>query len=298
MKVGTDHRARPRLATAGLIALAVLGLLAVVAIGARGTHPLGNGRLSQRQVPDTVSNDLLTTIIVVYVAAVLATAVILWRGRGAWRPVRSTWLRRFFVTMVFFVALGFFLAQFEAIRHAHGHTHATAATSQKAAAQAQHAHPSLPTNDNAHFDWAFAVGLLSLLAVGGVFYVVRQRRAEQPTDRTEAAVAEELSAAVSESIDDLVREPDPRRAVIAAYARMEGVLARSGYSRHPAETPLEYLARVLRALDVGGGSIRELTELFEQAKFSAHTIDQSMKGRAIACFTRVRDDLRREALAA
>ena len=58
------------------------------------------------------------------------------------------------------------------------------------------------------------------------------------------------AAAVDESLDDLRAEPDPRRAVIAAYARLERVLAAHGLPRKPAEAPLEYLGRMLAELSV------------------------------------------------
>ena len=80
--------------------------------------------------------------------------------------------------------------------------------------------------------------------------------------------------------------------MIAAYARMEGVLARHGHARDPAETPFEYLSRILLSLQVGGSAVRELTELFERAKFSAHDIDDTMKERAISSLLSVRDALR------
>ena len=52
------------------------------------------------------------------------------------------------------------------------------------------------------------------------------------------AFSEAVSAAVDESLDDLRAEPDPRRAVIAAYARLERVLAAHGLPRFAAEAPL------------------------------------------------------------
>ena len=64
------------------------------------------------------------------------------------------------------------------------------------------------------------------------------------TDRRVARVAEDLAASISVAIDDLEAEPDARRAVIAAYARMEGALARHGLQRRPSQTPLEYLRQV------------------------------------------------------
>jgi Domain of unknown function (DUF4129) len=96
---------------------------------------------------------------------------------------------------------------------------------------------------------------------------------------------------VSDAIDDLRGEADPRRAVIAAYARMERVLGQHGQPRRPSEAPFEYLARVLLRLRVRQAAVRDLTELFERAKFSTHEIDQRMKERAIAALISVRDDL-------
>jgi hypothetical protein len=97
---------------------------------------------------------------------------------------------------------------------------------------------------------------------------------------------------MSDAIDDLEAEPDARRAVIAAYARMEGVLARHGLRRMPSETPLEYMRRVLLGLTGRADAVKRLTSLFEQAKFSRHEIDSPMKLAAIGALREIRDDLR------
>ena len=90
---------------------------------------------------------------------------------------------------------------------------------------------------------------------------------------------------MSDAIDDLEAEPDARRAVIAAYARMEGVLARHGLRRKPSETPLEYLRRILLGLTARADAVRRLTSLFEQAKFSRHDdrrVDEAGRDRRAA----------------
>ena len=80
--------------------------------------------------------------------------------------------------------------------------------------------------------------------------------------------------------------------MIAAYARMEGVLGRHGLRRRPSETPLEYLRRILLGLTARADAVSRLTALFEQAKFSRHEIDASMKQDAIGALREIRDDLR------
>jgi hypothetical protein len=127
---------------------------------------------------------------------------------------------------------------------------------------------------------------LVLLAV-----VLLRRRREEPEEEMPETVEQELTTVVSDAIDDLRREADSRKAVIAAYARMERVLGQHGQPRQPSEAPFEYLARILLRLRVRPGAVRDLTELFERAKFSTHDIDQPMKERAIAALISVRDDL-------
>ena len=87
---------------------------------------------------------------------------------------------------------------------------------------------------------------------------------------------------LNETLDELELDPDPRRAVIQAYVRMEAVLGAHGHARLPHEAPLEYLARVLRELDVRAEAAHALTELFERARFSHHEIDAAMRAEAIA----------------
>jgi hypothetical protein len=68
-----------------------------------------------------------------------------------------------------------------------------------------------------------------------------------------------------ETLDDLRSEPDPRKAVIGAYAKMERTLAARGFPRDESEAPLEYLGRILGIVEGSGHSARRLTRLFERA---------------------------------
>jgi hypothetical protein len=79
-----------------------------------------------------------------------------------------------------------------------------------------------------------------------------------------------------------LRDPtDPRVAVIAAYARLEQVLAERQLGRRTPEAPREYLARVLRARGMPERSLTTLTALFEEARFSQHVIPRSAPRRAL-----------------
>lgn len=144
---------------------------------------------------------------------------------------------------------------------------------------------------NARVRWDEVAVVLALVGGGAVWLYLRreQRKPLRPLAlRRRAAVAR----ALDDSLDDLRSDPDVRRAIIAAYARMERALAGAGIARRPAEAPYEYLERSLTELDAGAGAAHRLTDLFERAKFSHHEPGEPMRTEAIASLERVRDDLR------
>jgi hypothetical protein len=135
------------------------------------------------------------------------------------------------------------------------------------------------------------VAVLTLLvaAVLAMWLSARRRRAALgPEDVTPA---EALADVLAETLDDLRAESDPRRAVIAAYARMERALAAAGLPRHEAEAPEEYLDRVLDEVDVSPRAAGRLTSLFAWARFSVHDVRPEMKDEAIETLEQVQDEL-------
>jgi hypothetical protein len=282
-----------RPARAVLVACAVAGLLAVVALAARSRHPGGGSvHVHQRGVPAWVANDLLTIVVIGYALAVLVMIVVFFMLRDEWRkPKGRPWLRQLLVFAAIMVGVSFLGYRLEYLRHRNGVQAGHGVATTGAVTQRTPTLPNLPAARRpAHFDWVFAAvvgGGLVLLAV----VLLRRRREDELEDEEPETVEEELTMVVSDAIDDLRGETDPRRAVIAAYARMERVLGQHGQPRDPSEAPFEYLARVLLRLRVRPAAVRDLTELFERAKFSTHDIDQPMKERAITALITVRDDL-------
>ena len=149
---------------------------------------------------------------------------------------------------------------------------------------------SQPESYEPQFRWVpvIVVGLL-ILGIGGAMAVLAVRRKREELENAPVALA--LSEVLAETLDDLRREVDPRRAVIRAYARMEQTLAAKGLPRREAEAPLEYLVRALDAVQASGHSVRRLTQLFQRARFSTHEIDVGMKDDAIDALSGLRAEL-------
>ena len=140
------------------------------------------------------------------------------------------------------------------------------------------------------FRWApIVTGVVALLLLVVFAAIVMRRRALSLEART---IEEALAEVMDDALDDLRAENDPRTAIIAAYARMEKLLAGFGRPRAPSEAPFEYLARVLLELRVSRHPVEALTELFERAKFSTHALGAEEKSRAIEALESVRDELR------
>jgi Domain of unknown function (DUF4129) len=131
--------------------------------------------------------------------------------------------------------------------------------------------------------------LLGLALAAG--FAARYRRLHGDEQDAEAALALALAEVLADTLQDLREEGDPRKAVIGAYGRMERTFAAYRVPRDPAETPLEYVARVLGTLNVSAHAVRRLTLLFERAKFSTHAVGSDMKEEAIATLVGLRAEL-------
>ncbi|MEO6713053.1 MAG: DUF4129 domain-containing protein [Mycobacteriales bacterium] len=135
----------------------------------------------------------------------------------------------------------------------------------------------------------FALTVLVLAAVRAYIWWADSRDQEPPDAPAMSESA--LDDAIDAALLDLRGGGDHRRAVIAAYAAAETSLASHGARRLRSESPLEYLDRVVRLLGAKGESVDRLTALYEQARFSDHTIDEAMRDEAIAAFEGLRTRL-------
>ena len=126
-----------------------------------------------------------------------------------------------------------------------------------------------------------ATVLLVAIALLAVAVAVRWRTLDRATGLADVERRQATQEALEISLDALRSEPDPRRAVIAAYAGMERSLAKAGFGRVHSEAPLEYLRRVLDVSGLADDHLRTITLLFQHARFSEHPVQESMRARAI-----------------
>ena len=137
--------------------------------------------------------------------------------------------------------------------------------------------------------------VLAVVGFVAILRAFRAYRASVSTPDEEPEVLRQTSAlasAVGAGLRDARLEPDPRRAVITAYATMERMLAAQGWPRREVEAPLEYMTRLFAERNVRADALATLTELFELARFSHHVISPATKERAIGALTVIDQELR------
>jgi hypothetical protein len=272
------------------VAVAITALLAVVAVVARG-RPLGSGSGTNSGLPLTFWDYVFTTFLIfVILLMILGLVAFVYLRRE--RMVTATQNRSTVRSLAFLLGIAALIAfvghniDLQHLLHPNGSA-TTTLTDPTAGGKTGH-HRSAPAR-HVQFRWdELAIILGVLIALGAAAYMTRSRLL--PPSRRGAP--EELAAALDESIDDLRTEPDLRRAIVAAYARMERALAAAGIPRHRAEAPLEYMERALLTLDTSAAAVRTLTDLFALARFSQHEPDPSMRDEAIDALVAVRDELR------
>jgi Domain of unknown function (DUF4129) len=273
------------------IAALVVPALVVVAFAARSYQPFG-GEPGDERAASTIFVDSLFTIVLA-LAVLLALILIYVRlrlipqlGRRDSSVYSSLLVFLLFMGLVVFVGYRGLLK----LDRPRGNTPA----GEVPFAGGQPVQPGQPVSEGElarpHVVWPLAIGIGGIIVAAIVIAVLAERRRDRRDARTPEELRE-LWAALDDAIEDLRRDPDPRRAVVAAYARMEQALTVYGLPRRPAEAPYEYLRRIGRELEAEE-PVAALTELFEVAKFSEHSVDETMRGRAIDALTDVRREVR------
>jgi hypothetical protein len=120
----------------------------------------------------------------------------------------------------------------------------------------------------------------------------RARRGKRTPEQAAPRTAEELVAALDAGLEELSdADRDPRRAVIACWVRLEQAAAAAGTPRHPGDSPTDLVGRLLAEQRVDARVLAALLEVYRQARYATHTVDDQMRGRARSALERLRADL-------
>jgi hypothetical protein len=156
-------------------------------------------------------------------------------------------------------------------------------------------HAGRPLRSDTSSGWALFAGMAFAAAalIIAALWVRRQRRARDwPDDsRAEPDSEHSLQDALSAGTAALQDQADPRAAIIACYAAMEGSLAGAGAAPAASDTPDEVLARAASGGLIRSAAAGELTGLFRQARYGHRDMAEGERAAAQGALTRLRADL-------
>ena len=272
----------PKWAAAVLVS-AVLILVALVALGARGI-PGGE----TRPPPFVIDIDLLAVgqwaaIISTVIVVLLLVFLVLPGGPRVLLPLRkrSSILKMLLAVALFLALVSYFQPAAERLSELGVETGEGTSVGQV----------DTRPDQRPGSRWGLIVlGGAVLLVIWGVARATRippETRVE-PVAENGPAVAKVIDAVLAE----LGSSTDPWAVVITAYARMEEALDADGLPRRLSEAPLEYLERALGRLHVSRSAVHRLTRLFEFARFSDHDIGQDMADEAKLALDAIRFELK------
>jgi hypothetical protein len=103
-------------------------------------------------------------------------------------------------------------------------------------------------------------------------------------------LADSLAQSAERGLAQLI-EGEPRDAIVRCWVILEATVESAGLARDPSLTSEEFTRRVLGRFDVDMLGIRDLGELYREARFSRHTMGESHRERALVALSALRTDL-------
>ncbi|PUA82009.1 DUF4129 domain-containing protein [Nocardioides currus] len=114
-----------------------------------------------------------------------------------------------------------------------------------------------------------------------------RRRYDAPVDADfetlEGGAPERVRQAIADDTDEQLRlllDGEPRNAIVACWHRFELQAVDAGLPRHPWETSSEFALRMLERAEVDSTAVASLLELYREARFSEHALDEAHRERA------------------
>jgi hypothetical protein len=276
-----------------LVAVAILVVLAGVGASAH----IGGSRSVSRVATLSAIGDAGVSLVVV--AAVLVLGLLAWALRPRWRrkrgdeppplvpePLKIYWWEKVVVLVVVLGALAAMVTGLVVlIRHSDAVTSSVIRLPSRISPSAPLSAGSRLTSGASSLlhPWPAAVIVAGAIVGASLILLLLRVRNHPDGDSVDAGgrATRTVALAALAALDELRAERDPRLAVVHAYAAMERVLSQRGLGRNPHEAPFEYLERALTAGGAPAQAALELTELFELARFSEHTIGPSLRDEAL-----------------
>ncbi|MFW6195865.1 MAG: DUF4129 domain-containing protein [Thermoplasmatota archaeon] len=134
-----------------------------------------------------------------------------------------------------------------------------------------------------------------IVLVGGIYLIAPRVKSyfeeekEEELDQTQ--IEENISESVDRAIRDLNEGKDIRSTVIRCYQKMSYVLEDQGVTYDRFMTPREFEENAVDKLDLSREKISDLTDIFEEARYSSHSLKESQRESALKNLRLLREEI-------
>ncbi|MDQ2751196.1 MAG: DUF4129 domain-containing protein [Actinomycetota bacterium] len=122
----------------------------------------------------------------------------------------------------------------------------------------------------------------------------RGRRQSAPREPSAQQAAEDLARRLAQAVDagvDELADGPVAEAIIACWLLLRDAALAAGVEPRHSDTPEEFVSRVLASAQARPAPLRELSQLYREARFSAHAMTAADRAAARAALHAVRADL-------
>jgi hypothetical protein len=163
--------------------------------------------------------------------------------------------------------------------------------------------PDVPERGGVHLPAWLGALLRTLCAIVVVAVVIalawyavrdrlRRRTGEADDDEAPGGTTDDVVAALDAVLVELSdADRDPRRAVIACWVRLERAAAAAGTPRYPGDTPTDLVSGLLRGHRVSADVLATFADVYREARYAPHTVDEAMRAQARSALRRLRSEL-------
>ena len=146
--------------------------------------------------------------------------------------------------------------------------------------------------------WVSGIIIIAAVFVGGLLFIqaIREMREEAKVvpPPEEEVLQEEALNVVGEAISEITAHEgdlDFRAAIIKCYERLCELLAQRNCQIQKHETVQEFRISASKLLNIPDKPLSVLTNLFEEARYSTHEIDEAKRNEALKCLEEIRNHL-------
>lgn len=137
------------------------------------------------------------------------------------------------------------------------------------------------------------IGLI--VVVGGIYFIAPRIKTylkeNKYDEQDQSQIEEDISESVDRAIRDLNEGKDIRSTVIRCYQKMSYVLEDQGVTYDRFMTPREFEKSALNNLDMSRDTISDLTDIFEEARYSSHSLTESQRKAALKNLKSLREEI-------